>query len=270
MATAIEKKLADAGYSFLGKDLKIESLILEVLKTGDNRYLKALPYLIYKHKVDPRWMENPSDDRRIKEMSKMILIDTFHIFKEFNIPLLDGLEETYGTFGPSQDYKGFRDEFELQLRSEKKPFLYSDKQKIYAERDLQMQLSRIFTKKERHILKRLMEEKPISKTDYEYYSRKTKKKINSIIGLQDFARTIFTKAPGYDEDLYSLKRWIENSIKKNGNGKIALIRFYQSGKSLSLHYREEDDIRSGSITIGEINDKKILDLLTRYPEHDFT
>jgi len=84
-----------------------------------------------------------------------------------------------------------------------------EKQKAYAERDLQIWLSRIFTKKEKQIMSRILAEKPVSRTDYEYYSRKTKKKLNGIINLQDFARTLSTKSPKYDTDLFKLKKLLE-------------------------------------------------------------
>ena len=70
-----------------------------------------------------------------------------------------------------------------------------DKQKIYAERNLEMWLSQIFTKKEKQIIKDIMNDRQLSKTDYEYYSRKTKKKLNSITNPQDFSRTIYAKKP---------------------------------------------------------------------------
>ena len=58
-----------------------------------------------------------------------------------------------------------------------------------------MWLSQIFTKKEKQIIKDIMNDRQLSKTDYEYYSRKTKKKLNSITNLQDFSRTIYAKKP---------------------------------------------------------------------------
>ena len=49
----IEKKLTEAGYRMLGDDESIEKLILNILKTGNIRYLKAIPFLIYKHILKP-------------------------------------------------------------------------------------------------------------------------------------------------------------------------------------------------------------------------
>ena len=43
----IERKLNEAGYRLLNKDNEIESLILNILKTKNTRYLKSIPFLIY-------------------------------------------------------------------------------------------------------------------------------------------------------------------------------------------------------------------------------
>ena len=52
MGIAIAKKLTDAGYQMLGDDESIEELILTILKDKNTRYLKALPFLLYKYPID--------------------------------------------------------------------------------------------------------------------------------------------------------------------------------------------------------------------------
>ena len=46
----IDKQLKDAGYHMLDSMNNIENLILSILKTKNARYLKAIPFLIYKYK----------------------------------------------------------------------------------------------------------------------------------------------------------------------------------------------------------------------------
>ena len=48
MGRILEKKLAEAGYRMLGTAENKEELILDILNTKDYRYLKAIPFLIYK------------------------------------------------------------------------------------------------------------------------------------------------------------------------------------------------------------------------------
>ena len=281
MGIAIEKKLTEAGYRMLGDDESIERLILNILKTGNLRYLKAIPFLIYKHKADINKIHQMSKSNEINKLFQAIITITTKLFNEFNI---SGTlpEETFEKYDCKSklaglDYKEFKDEFELQLRNETKPALFIDKQKIYAERDLQMCLSQIFTKKEKQIIGRLLEEKPISRTDYEYYSRKTKKKLNSIMGLQDFAKTLYAKTPKYDEDLYNLKKmlekWLEDKTKEKG---ISIMKFFLwDYDKLSISYKKKNCVNSEDqsfntiIKISQIKDTKLLRLLNKYKKHNF-
>jgi hypothetical protein len=284
MGIAIEKKLTEAGYKMLGDDESIELLILNILKTDNIRYLKAIPFLIYKHKADINSIWKKIKSKGDEELFHAIYAITINLFNEFNIkgilPDYDkGEAGKYDKYIRNKDlnYNEFKDEFELQLRTETKPTLFIDKPKIYAERDLQMYLSNLFTKKEKQIIKRLLEEKPISRTDYEYYSRKTKKKLNSIIGLQDFAKALYTKTPKYDQGLYNLKKKLEDWLEKNSKDKeISILEFFlwDDGK-ISISYKKnsgkysEDELDNISIKISKIKDKELLSLLNKYKKHNF-
>lgn len=191
MELAIEKKLADAGYKLFGEREEIIELLLGILKIENIRYLKAIPFLIYTYQPDiPRIYAQTTH----KELFNEILVVTGKLFREL------GIDRTIPTYAASDaripsrlPYAEFKEELELQLRNQHRPSLLIDQQKISAERNLQMWLSQLFTKKERAIIKSILEEQPLSKTEYEYYSRKTKKKLNAIANLLDFARTLHEK-----------------------------------------------------------------------------
>jgi hypothetical protein len=260
MGTEIEKRLNEAGYRMLGDNESIERLILNILKSKNIRYLKAIPFLIYKHKVD---LNKISKSNETNKLFQSIIAITAKLFREFNIAgiLPERIEENIEKL----DYNEFRDEFELQLRNEAKPSLFIDKQKIYAERDLQMHLSQLFTKKEKQIIRRLLEDKPISRTDYEYYSRKTRKKLSSIIGLQDFAKVLYAKTPKYDMDLYNLKKKLEDKL----NGKLQEFFLFDEDK-LSISYRnDKEKLLNVIINLSSIKDKELLNLIKKYKKHDF-
>jgi len=192
MGREIEKRLNEAGYHMLSKDNSIENLILNILKTKNIRYLKAIPFLIYKYK--------PNLESLIKKIKdKNLFFAILNIAKKIFLELKIELDiPKYKYKKENLNYNEFREEFEIQLRSENKLNLLIDKQKIYAERNLQMWLSQLFTKKEKEIIRNILEDKSLSKTDYEYYSRKTKKKLNSIVNLQDFSKTVYAKKPFCD------------------------------------------------------------------------
>ncbi|MFH1431736.1 MAG: hypothetical protein ABIG84_00775 [archaeon] len=188
MGITIEKELREAGFRMLGTGKTKEKLILSILKSKDTRYLKAIPFLLYNYPID---IEKIYQKTRQKKLFSEILSITRKIFEQSNInkPL-----PKYSAKG-NQDYEEFSHEFELQKAETSKSISMIDRQKIYAERDLEMWLSRLFTKKEKQIIKNILEEKPVTRTEYEYYSRKTRKKLNSIICLEDFAKTLYTKTP---------------------------------------------------------------------------
>ena len=281
MGTAIEKKLTEAGYHMLGDNENIEKLILNILKTKNIRYLKAIPFLIYKYNTPIKLTHKAGKD--IMVLFGTIMTITNRIFQELNIktniPEHLSIEPKKAKSYMKKnriDYKEFKQEFELQLKNETKPQLFIDKQKIYEERNLQMDLSQLFTKKEKQIIKRLLQNKPISRTDYEYYSRKTKKKLNSIIGLQDFAKTLHTKTPKQDKDLYNLKKNLEEWLEKNSKDKeISIQKFFLwENDKISIEYKAEDKGHPehqffNTIKISKIKNKELLKLLNKYKKHDF-
>ena len=253
MAKTIERKLSEAGYKMLGEG-EIENLILSILEKEDNRFLKAIPYLIYLH--------NPDLDRlyaKIKNKNLLgeIISITRKIFTEERIqrklPQLDRKGKL--------NYTEFKEEFELQKRSSQKPTLLQDKEKIYAERNLQMWLSQLFTKKEKQTIQRIINEKPISKTDSEYYSRKTKKKLNAIINLKDLASSLLPVSPKIDQELFELKRLLEEFM---GEGYV-LKTFLVDGKFIIVTGTGQ----GCGIKLSEIKNERLRKLIDKYKAHNF-
>ena len=166
MGRILEKKLAEAGYRMLGTAENKEELILDILKTKDFRYLKAIPFLIYKYNPN---LDKINQETAQKNILGQIIEFTKKIFSEMGItrPLPNLIGKA------SLNYEEFKQEFELQRFNAEKPETMIEKQKAYAERDLQMWLYRLFTKKERQIMRRILAENPVSKTDYEYYHERS-------------------------------------------------------------------------------------------------
>ncbi len=193
MAGTLNQKLAEAGYQMLGQQSEIEELMLSILKTKDTRYLKAIPFLIYAHRPD---LQRIIAHTKNKSLFAEIIGITRKIFKEERIekelPLID--KKT------NFNYEEFRQEFELQRRRQEKPSFLLEKEKFHAERNLQLWLSYLFTKKEREIIEKMLNEEQLTKTEYEYYSRKAKKKLNAIIHLQELSRAVVPLAPKLEKN----------------------------------------------------------------------
>jgi len=81
----------------------------------------------------------------------------------------------------------------------KKALEFEEKSKIYEEfskskeLDLKFALSKLFKKKQREILGKILSEKRLTKTEYEYYIRIIKKKLDAIIQLKEIAETVLRK-----------------------------------------------------------------------------
>ncbi len=264
MARTLEKKLSEAGYKLLGGS-EIEDIILIILGKKDTRFLKAIPYLIYLHKPDINLIYAKTKQKSL--LGEIIGI-TRKIFLEEGIKIiLPNIDEK-----TKLNFKEFYEEFSLQKRHSEQPALLLDKEKIYAERNMQMQLSQIFTKKEKYIINRLLNDKPISKTEYEYYSRKTKKKLNAIVNLQELAKSLLPLSPKVDEELFELKKYFEKLAEKENKRNYELKRFFITDNnmvSLSLKEKEEERHWAFIKQISQIKDKRFRELIERYKEHDF-
>lgn len=183
MARTLEQQLSQAGYALLGTT-EIEDLIITLLEQHNTRYLKAIPYLIFIHKPN---IELILQKTKNKKQFEEILSITKKIFQEEKI---DRELPPIQNAKISPNYSEFKQEFILQIHRFFPTKSLIDKEKIYAERNQEFQLSLLFTPKEKELLKKLLQEKPFTKTEYEYYSRKTKKKLQAIIQLQEFAKTL--------------------------------------------------------------------------------
>ncbi len=188
MARTLEQQLSQAGYALLGTT-EIEDLILSLLEQQNIRYLKAIPYFIYIHNPDLELILHKTKQKKLFE--EMLSI-TKKIFQEEKI--IRNFPNIQNTT-INHNYPEFKQEFKLQLHRSTPLQSMLDKEKIYAQRNQEYQLSILFTKKEKQLLNQLLEEKPFTKTEYEYYSRKTKKKIQAIIQLQEFTKSISALTP---------------------------------------------------------------------------
>jgi hypothetical protein len=188
MGRTIEQQLSHAGYALLGTN-EINELILSLLEKKNTRYLKAIPFLIYIHKPN---LDLIFEKTKEKKLLVEILAITKKIFQEKKISReLPDFKNNKIT----HDYNEFKQEFALQMHRSAPIKSSIDKEKIYAERNQEFQLSILFTPKEKELLKHLLDEKRFSKTEYEYYSRKTKKKLYAIIQLQELAKALSVISP---------------------------------------------------------------------------
>ena len=180
----IEELLQKAGYKFIGNQKEIVSLIKQILATKNIRFLKSIPFLLYKQRLST----DEIGELLINEDFKEIYGITQKIFEKEKIPVLIKKEITYNKFS----FDEFYEDFLMQYRKELTAF---DSQRIYKERDQEFWLSKLFTKKEKEIIKSILDNQEITKTEYEYFSRKTKKKCKAILRVYELAQLLAEKNP---------------------------------------------------------------------------
>jgi len=181
----LEEKLSHAGYRMLGSDYA-SKLIEEILASGTTRHLKAIPVLIARYPVDIKAL---LDSTTHKELLEHVLTITQQIFEDRSLPkIVPQFTPRTGKFSLQE----FKEEFELQQHT---PQFIADKEKVLLERETQYYLSQLFTSKEREIIMSVLEGNPVRKTEYEYFSRKTKKKLKAIVHLQRLALSLADSSP---------------------------------------------------------------------------
>ena len=127
MGIEIEKKLTEAGYRMLGDDESIERLILDILKTREIRYMKAIPFLIYKNNININNLWKKIKNKGDEGLFHAIISITINLFGEFGIKGIlpeynEGEAGKYDKYIRNQglNYNEFRDKFKLQLRKDRK------------------------------------------------------------------------------------------------------------------------------------------------------
>ena len=88
----------------------------------------------------------------------------------------------------------YLEEFMLQLNDSKLSFTNLDFER---ERAINFDLSYIFTTKEIEIIKKVLSNESLNKTEYETFSRKIKKKLAAIMRLNGFSQTLSNMRPIY-------------------------------------------------------------------------
>ncbi|MEA3399374.1 MAG: hypothetical protein U9R00_02585 [Patescibacteria group bacterium] len=265
MGLEIEKGLRQAGYKLFGEsNNKIETLILEIIKSKNERYLKTIPFILYKYEIN---INKLYEKNKNKNLLDQILQISQQIFEDNNIKKKISLKTNTKITINYEEYKG---EFELQLKNNETNKSLIDKQKIYSERNLEMNLSQIFTKKEKEIIKKIIDDETLGKTEYEYYFRKTKKKLKSIIKLNEFSKGIIDKKPELNEEPHILKRKLEKWMKNKQKINLKIKEYHHINNKIIIKSQEiTGEIKITKIELKQIKDKEIKNLLKKYKEFKF-
>lgn len=255
----IKYKLGKLGYTFfeVGEEIIIDTLIIELIKSGDSRYVKAIPFLIYqsyvelgkKPSLDLEKLHWSAKESGLEKEVNAVLYVTMEIFKatEDRKDMVRSISFYLKKYSSEKEKRIFEllfknktgsadREFEDYARNKKINWLdfnemleeyrkdkminwmdlgemssdflmhkslkeiqerrtLKERLDISRSRDMMMHLSEIFSPRQREIIQKIIDEKPLSKTEYEYYIRVIKKRLDAIVELKDLAETAIKKKP---------------------------------------------------------------------------
>ena len=225
---------------------------------------KAIPLLLHRYDIDVRRIHDKTEQ---KALFRELVSHATMIFAELDIgkalPLLPGR--------PSNElnYSELKEEFQLHFEEGKE--LLVNRHRIESERQTRMWLAQLFTQKERWIIGRIAEQKPISRTDYEYYSRKTRKKLSAMANLGDFASTQLPLRPKVDEELFGLKKLLEQWLTEHQKRKEPdITRFFVLGGKVTLTFMEKGEMHTTSYDLKMFKDTQTTPLLKEHSRADFS
>jgi len=239
--TDIKYKLGKLGYTFfeVGEKIIIDTLIMELIKSGESRYIKAIPFLIYqsytqpdkKPYLDMEKLHRSAKENKLEIEVNAILYVTAEIFRmtgdrEDMINNISSYLKKYssekekrifeilfknkaGTAGKEfDDYARNKRINWIDLEEFSSDFLMhksldeiqerrtlKERIDISQSRDMMIHLSEIFSTRQREIIQKIIDEKPLSKTEYEYYIRVIKKRLEAIAELKELAEMAIKKKP---------------------------------------------------------------------------
>lgn len=220
----IKYKLGKLGYSLfeLDEDINIEKLFMDLIKLKDLRYIKSIPFILFQHQDFnlSALLELAKKNSITKEINLLLYISNI-IFKKQGLDnslLIKYLRE-YLTKKEISQFKRlerrildkklerlsfkisntFFDEVYNDFLMHKTSFELEKKSKIIEqiskskELETQFALSKLFKRKQKEIISKILNEKELTKTEYEYYIRIIKKRLDAIIQLKDIAQIVIRK-----------------------------------------------------------------------------
>ncbi|MBI5002442.1 hypothetical protein HZC31_03595 [Candidatus Woesearchaeota archaeon] len=208
MAENITGLLEKIGYSYfkVEKSVSIEDGIIQILLGKEKRFLKAIPFIIYiatkNASLSFNWsllLEKAREKKVIHEVKAVlgVALDIFTKIEPENT-LIPSLKKIVSKKKESSFVFSF-DEYLYDFIAQKK--LYEAEQQIglaekinkAKEYDFQYALANLFKPKQREIIQKIIDNKQLTKMEYDYYFKTIKKRLRAVKLLGDFADTVIQK-----------------------------------------------------------------------------
>ncbi len=225
----LEYALKKLGYHWFELDEKLDlaELIINILRSKNLRFIKAIPFIIYQSRKNSQaaldWdkLKKLSAKSKLEKETILLIYLSRQIFKKeklfdlakelekYLIRNLTSTEKKTLTKNPNtylkklsfklSDFNAFLEETyrefltSLKLEKlEKQEYLQEEISKS-KELDLKFSLSFLFQKKQREIIQKILQEQALTKTEYEYYIRIIKKRLEALLQLKELAEAVLRK-----------------------------------------------------------------------------
>lgn len=207
-------------------EIDLAELIIEIIKSRNIRFIKAIPFLIWQNlagnlsSLSLEKLHKLSAKNELRLETAFILKIASKIFEKEKNSFNRELNAIIGLMLPKEkllllgkennlflsflnfkisSFSDFFEESYQEFRTQKKLSELEQKEllqeKIIKSKELNLRfaLSRLFKPKQREIISNILENKPLTKTEYEYYVRIIKKKLEAIRQLNELSEAVLQR-----------------------------------------------------------------------------
>lgn len=208
MAEDVKEALERIGYSYFKVEapVSVEELIIQILLGKEKRFLKAIPFVVYlttKNSsllLDFNVLLKKAKEKKISNDVKAMLNVTLEILNKVEPEnTLSAVLKKIISKKKVAHFVFTFDEYFYDFIAQKR--LYEAEQQIKLtekinrtkEYDLQYALQNLFKPKQREIIQKVVDNKLLTKVEYDYYFKTIKKRLRAVKLLGEFADTIIQK-----------------------------------------------------------------------------
>ncbi len=208
MAENVGAILERIGYSYfkVEKPMSVEDIIIQILIGKEKRFLKAIPFIVYLSTKESSLslnlsllFEKAKKKKIINEVKAILNISLGILIKiEPDNILIHSLKKLVPQNKEFSFVFTFDDYFydfigQKRLYDAEQQIGLAEKINKAKEYDIHYALQNLFKPKQREIIQKIVDSKPLTKIEYDYYFKTIKKRLRAVKLLGNFADTLIQK-----------------------------------------------------------------------------
>lgn len=209
MAEDVKTVLERIGYSYFKVDepIAIEDVIIQILLGKEKRFLKAIPFVIYLTTKNPSLhldvdvLLKKAKEKKVSNDVTAIINITKSIIKkvdpqntvDLTLKKIAQKKTTHLVFDFNEYFYDFLAQKKLYETEQQQGL--TEKINKTKEDELQYALHTLFKPKQREIIQKLVDNRALTKIEYDYYFKTIKKRLRAVKLLGEFADIVIQKKP---------------------------------------------------------------------------